>query len=73
MATQQVQPDQGAIEAATMQMVGYLTGAALTAGVILGNQLAFYRHLADSGPLTAQALAERAGTNERITREWLDS
>jgi 2-polyprenyl-3-methyl-5-hydroxy-6-metoxy-1,4-benzoquinol methylase len=72
-ATQQVQPDQGAIEAATMQMVGYLTGAALTAGVILGNQLAFYRHLADSGSLTAQALAERAGTNERITREWLDS
>ncbi len=73
MATQDTQPDQRAVEAATMQMVSYLTGAALTAGVMLGNQLGFYKQLADAGPLSAAALAERAGTNERITREWLDS
>lgn len=73
MATQQIQPDQHAVEAATMQMVGYLTGAALTAGVMLGNRLGFYKVLAGAGPLTAHDVAERAGTNERITREWLDS
>lgn len=73
MATQQTTPDQDAITAATMQMVGYMTGAAVTAGVILGDRLRFYKHLADSGPMTGQELAKRAGTNERITREWLDS
>lgn len=73
MTIQDIQPDQHAIEAATMQMVGYLTGAALTAGVMLGNKLGFYKHLAGSGPLTNSELAERAGTNKRITREWLDS
>lgn len=73
MATQQTQPDQDAVTAATMQMVGYMTGAAVTAGVILGDKLGFYKHLADAGPLTSQELAQYAGTNERITREWLDS
>lgn len=73
MAVQDTQPDEKAIEAATMQMVGYLTGAALTASVMLGNQLGFYKQLAAAGPLTAHDLAHYAGTNERITREWLDS
>lgn len=73
MATQRVQPDQDAVTAATMQMVGYMTGAAVTAGVMLGDKLGFYTHLADAGPMTGQELAKRAGTNERITQEWLDS
>jgi len=72
MATQETQPDQSAIEAATMQMVGYLTGAALSAGVMLGSKLGYHKSLAESGLLTAKELAERAGANERITREWLD-
>jgi SAM-dependent methyltransferase len=69
----QEQPDQAAIDAATMRMVGYLGGAAVTAGVMLGHQIGFYTHLAGAGPLTAGELAARAGTNERLTREWLDS
>jgi 2-polyprenyl-3-methyl-5-hydroxy-6-metoxy-1,4-benzoquinol methylase len=73
MVDQQAQPDQAAVEAATMQMVGYLAGAAITAGVMLGNQLGFYTILAGAGPLTAAELASRAGTSERLTREWLDS
>jgi SAM-dependent methyltransferase len=73
MVDQQTQPDQAAVEAATMQMVGYLAGAAVTAGVMLGHQLGFYTILAGSGPLTAGALAARAGTSARLTREWLDS
>lgn len=73
MATQQTGADQDAVTAATLQMVGYLTGAALTAGVMLGHRLGFYKLLAETGPLTAPDLATRAGTNERITREWLDS
>lgn len=73
MATQHVEPDQDAVTAATMQMVGYLTGAAVSAGVILGDRLGFYKHLAEAGPMTSEELAHHVGTNERITQEWLDS
>ena len=40
--------------------------------VYLGDQLGFYRTLGDHGALTASALADRAGTNARYTREWLE-
>ena len=40
--------------------------------VYLGDQLGFYRALHEGGPATAPELAERAGTNERYTREWLE-
>ncbi len=40
--------------------------------IYLGDQLGFYRALHEGGPMTAPELAERAGTNERYTREWLE-
>jgi 2-polyprenyl-3-methyl-5-hydroxy-6-metoxy-1,4-benzoquinol methylase len=42
--------------------------------VYLGDRLGYYRALADAngGALTSRDLAERAGTNERYTREWLE-
>jgi 2-polyprenyl-3-methyl-5-hydroxy-6-metoxy-1,4-benzoquinol methylase len=40
--------------------------------VYVGDQLGFYRALHDGGPATSTALAARAGTNERYTREWLE-
>jgi SAM-dependent methyltransferase len=38
----------------------------------LGHRLGLYTALAERGPLTAGALAEAAGINERYAREWLE-
>ena len=38
----------------------------------LGDRLGLYRALTDGGPATSQELAERSGTHERYTREWLE-
>lgn len=40
--------------------------------VYLGDQLGLYRALADGGPATSERLADRTGTAERYTREWLE-
>ncbi|MGH8911686.1 MAG: class I SAM-dependent methyltransferase [Acidimicrobiia bacterium] len=40
--------------------------------VYIGDRLGYYRALADHGPATSAELAERAGTAERYTREWLE-
>ncbi|MEE8457333.1 MAG: methyltransferase domain-containing protein [Acidimicrobiia bacterium] len=40
--------------------------------IYLGDRLGYYRLLADHGPLTTHEVAERAGTEERYTREWLE-
>ena len=47
-------------------------GAFDIASTYLGVKLGFYRSLADDGPATATELAKRTGTNERLTREWLE-
>ncbi len=41
-------------------------------GAYLGDRLGLYRALADAGPATSHALAERAGCHERYVREWLE-
>jgi len=40
--------------------------------VYLGDQLGYYRALAEHGPLTSPELAARTATNERYAREWLE-
>ncbi len=40
--------------------------------IYVGDRLDYYRLLADHGPLTTHGLAQRAGTEERYTREWLE-
>jgi methyltransferase family protein/winged helix-turn-helix protein len=40
--------------------------------VYLGERLGLYRVLAESGPMTSAALAQRAGVTERYAREWLE-
>src|SRR5687768_8104837 len=47
-------------------------GAFDIASTYLGVKLGFYRSLAEDGPATAAELAKRSGTNERLTREWLE-
>jgi 2-polyprenyl-3-methyl-5-hydroxy-6-metoxy-1,4-benzoquinol methylase len=38
----------------------------------LGDRLGLYRALNEGGPATSAELAQRAGTQERYTREWLE-
>lgn len=40
--------------------------------ISLGDRLGYYRLLHDLGPMTAAQLAERANTDRRYTREWLE-
>jgi hypothetical protein len=49
-------------------------GATLNAAlVVMGDKLGYYRDLADHGPTTPSALAERTGTAEPYAREWLNA
>src|SRR4051794_23791267 len=49
-------------------------GATLnTALVVMGDQLGYYRLLAEHGESTPAQLAERSGTGEHYAREWLNA
>src|SRR4051812_50178674 len=54
------------------RLLAAVLGSVEVAAVALGHRLGWYRCLADSAPLTPAQLAERAGTDERYTREWLE-
>ncbi|MFS3130577.1 class I SAM-dependent methyltransferase [Nocardioides sp. Bht2] len=48
-------------------------GSALNAAlVVMGDQLGYYRALAEHGPSTARELATHTDTDEHYTREWLN-
>lgn len=49
-----------------------MVGAFDIFAVYIGDQLGFYRSLADQGPATSDELAQRTGTAERYVREWLE-
>ncbi len=65
--------DEAKLEAFMGRMVGLMTGSAACLGIWLGDELGLYSALASDGPRTADELAGQAGTNPRLTREWLDS
>jgi SAM-dependent methyltransferase len=49
-------------------------GATLSAAlVVMGDRLGYYQALADHGSSTPAELAERTGTDEHYTREWLNA
>ncbi|MDA0185213.1 methyltransferase domain-containing protein [Solirubrobacter phytolaccae] len=49
-------------------------GAALNVALVtLGDELGFYRAMADGEPVTPAELAARTGTLERYVREWLNT
>jgi 2-polyprenyl-3-methyl-5-hydroxy-6-metoxy-1,4-benzoquinol methylase len=54
------------------RLLDAILGAQFVQAAYLGDRLGYYRALAASGPLTAPELAERTGTAERYTREWLE-
>jgi hypothetical protein len=54
------------------QMIGHMTGGALCFGIWLGDELGLYRVLAGADALTSTEVADSAGCNPRLVREWLD-
>jgi SAM-dependent methyltransferase len=55
-----------------VEQVATDVAAAMSAPLVwLGDKLGLYRAMADGRPTTPAVLASRAGTNERMTREWL--
>ena len=59
-------------DALVERLFGALLGAMDLFSVYLGERLGYYRALADIGSATSHELAERTGTAERYTREWLE-
>ena len=60
------------VEGLVHQLVGMMNGAAVCAGVALGDELGLYRTMAGQGSMTADGIAGAAGVHPRLTREWLD-
>ena len=54
------------------RMLAAVVGSLEIAAVALGHRLGWYACLDGSEPVTAAELAERAGTDARYTREWLE-
>ena len=65
--------DPAMFEAFLGKMVNDMGAAISGALVITGTKLGLYKALADGGPATSQALADRAGISERYAREWLSA
>jgi 2-polyprenyl-3-methyl-5-hydroxy-6-metoxy-1,4-benzoquinol methylase len=65
--------DEARLEEMVGQLAGHMTGGAICLSIWLGDELGYYRAIADTGSITADALAGRSGCNPRLTREWLDS
>ena len=63
--------DQERLNSFLGRMLGDM-GATLSAAlVVVGDRLGLYKALADGGAMTAEALARRTSTAERLVREWL--
>ena len=64
--------DEAKLEEFMGRMTGYMIGGSACFGVWLGDELGLYSALAQGGPRSADDIAAAAGTNPRLTREWLD-
>ncbi|NUM76952.1 methyltransferase domain-containing protein [candidate division KSB1 bacterium] len=69
MTTETLDPKK--IEEISDRAIGYLSGAAISALVYLGDQLGLYRALRGAGPVTSAELAAKSKLHERWVREWL--
>lgn len=63
--------DQDAVMAFVFRAINEVGATLNTALVVMGDQLGYYRALAEQGPATAAELAERTDTDAHYTREWL--
>lgn len=65
--------DQAKLEAFVEKVVGDMGGALGALLAFVGDRLGLYRAMAGAGPMTAEALAQKTGTNARMIKEWLAS
>jgi SAM-dependent methyltransferase len=65
--------DEAKLHAFMGSLVSDMGAAAMLANVMLGDELGLYKAMADSKPVTPQALAEKTGCNARLIREWLSA
>jgi SAM-dependent methyltransferase len=54
------------------RMLQSITGAFDIFSIYLGDQIGWYRALAEAGPMTSAELAAYTGSTERYAREWLE-
>ena len=52
--------------------IGFLTGAAVSGMIYLGDRMGLYQALDGAGPMTSEDLAQKTGLHERWLREWLE-
>jgi 2-polyprenyl-3-methyl-5-hydroxy-6-metoxy-1,4-benzoquinol methylase len=53
------------------KVIGDFSAAMTTVLTAIGDKLGLFKELASGGPATSSELAQRAGVDERYTREWL--
>jgi SAM-dependent methyltransferase len=63
--------DKQKARAFVQQMVGYVDGMAVMLMTEVGRRTGLFEAMATMPPATSQAIAERAGLQERYVREWL--
>jgi SAM-dependent methyltransferase len=63
---------EAAVEGLSLRLLGSMVGLMEIGTIRIGVETGLYAALAADGPATAPELAERAGTDERYTREWLE-
>jgi SAM-dependent methyltransferase len=66
-----MQPDPARLDAFMGKMLNDMGAAAGAALILIGDKLGLYKALAQIGPATPKALADKTGTAERYVREWL--
>ncbi|MGB3258149.1 MAG: class I SAM-dependent methyltransferase [Ornithinimicrobium sp.] len=71
--TDTVTIDEDKLMSFVFRAVGEVGAALNGALVVLGDELGYYRAMAETGPLTPAALAEQTGTGEPYAREWLNA
>ena len=75
VATSDVTPEEDiatAIEGFAMRLLGSAVAMMDLATIRIGKDLGFYEILATAGAMTPVELAQRTGSDERYTREWLE-
>ena len=65
--------DEGKLHEFMGKLVTDMGGAAMLANVIVGEELGLYRAMADSQPISPEALAAKTTCNPRLVREWLSA
>ena len=71
MATSTTELDMDIVQSFAFKVFGDITAQQMGALTTIGDRLGLFTTLAESGPLTSNQFAEKAGLHERYAREWL--